>query len=217
MPVNENQVIGLDYKSNGLFVDSNGNVADMPHFYRKAQQKLAKRQRKLSHTMGSHITGYKTVFGKRYPVYDRGLSECRRLQKQISRVSKLQEDVANQRLDYLHKLSAQMANTYDSVVIEDLDMKSISNRGFGNGKATMDNGYGMFTIFLEYKLQERGKLLTRVDKFFPSTQVCSKCGSIKKIPLSQRTYRCECGLIIDRDLNSAINIRNEGLRLLAFT
>ncbi|MBR0419245.1 MAG: transposase [Erysipelotrichaceae bacterium] len=72
----------------------------------------------------------------------------------------------------------------------------------------------MFTSFLEYKLLERGKQLVRVDKFFPSTQLCSKCGSIKKIPLSQRVYQCGCGLIINRDLNSAINIRNEGLRLL---
>lgn len=212
--VDENQVIGLDYKSDGLFMDSNGNVANMPHFYRNAQKKLRKAQRKFSHMIESHTTGYKTVFGNRYPMYDRDISECRRLQKQISKVSKLQEAVSNQRLDYLHKLSFQMANIYDAVIIEDLNMKAISNSDFGNGKATMDNSYGMFTTFLEYKLLERGKQLIKIDKFFPSTQMCSKCGSIKKIPLSQRTYQCDCGLTVDRDLNSAVNIRNEGLRLL---
>ena len=107
-----------------------------------------------------------------------------------------------------------MSNTYDAIVVEDLNMKAISNSDFGNGKATMDNAYGLFTTFLEYKLLERGKQLIKVDKFFPSTQMCSNCGSIKKIPLSQRVYQCDCGLMIDRDLNSAINIKNEGLRLL---
>lgn len=214
VPVSENQVIGLDYKSDGLFMDSNGTVADMPQFYRRAQHKLSKAQRKLSHMIESHIIGYKTVFGKRYPIYDRPLAEYGHLQKQMSKVAGLQEAISNQRFDYLHKLSFKMANAYDAVAIEDLDMKSISNKGFGNGKATMDNGYGMFTSFLEYKLLERGKQLVKVDKFFPSTQLCSSCGSIKKIPLSQRVYKCDCGLTIDRDLNSAINIRNKGLRLL---
>ena len=214
VPVNENQVIGLDYKSDGLFMDSDGNTASMPHFFRRTQSKLAKQQRKLSHMVESHITGYKTIFGKRYPVYDKDLNKCSRLQRQIHKVSKLQEAISNQRIDYLHKLSTQMANIYDVVVVEDLNMKAISNSEFGNGKATMDNGYGMFTAFLEYKLLERGKHLVKVDKFFPSTQLCSKCGAIKKIPLSQRVYSCDCGLNIDRDLNSAINIKSEGLRFL---
>ena len=214
VPVNENQVIGLDYKSDGLFMDSNGVIADMPHFYRNAQKRLRKAQRKLSHMIESHSAGYKTVFGKRYPIYDRPLETCRRVQKQISKVAKLQEEVANHRNDYLHKLSFQMANVYDAVIIEDLDMKAMSNKGFGLGKATMDNGYGMFANILEYKLIERGKQLIKIDRFLPSTQQCSRCGSIKKIPLSQRVYSCDCGLTIDRDLNAAINIRNEGLRLL---
>lgn len=213
-PINENQVIGLDYKSNGLFVDSDGNVASMPHFFRKAQSKLIKQERKLSHMIKTHIIGYKNIFGKRYPIYDKNLSEYNRLKRQIRKVAKLQEIIANQRKDYLHKLSAQMSNTYDAIVVEDLNMKAISNSDFGNGKATMDNAYGLFTTFLEYKLLERGKQLIKVDKFFPSTQMCSNCGSIKKIPLSQRVYQCDCGLMIDRDLNSAINIKNEGLRLL---
>ena len=217
VPVNESQVIGLDYKSDGLFMDSNGNIADMPHFFRNAQKRLRKAQRKLAHMIESHITGYKTVFGKRHPIYDRPLETCKRIQKQISKVAKLQKEVANHRSDFLHKKSYEMANTYDAVIIEDLDIKAMSNKDFGLGKTTMDNSYGKFIKLLSYKLLERGKQLIRVDRFFLSTQQCSNCGSIKKIPLSQRVYSCACGLTIDRDLNSAINIRNEGLRILALT
>lgn len=94
-------------------------------------------------------------------------------------------------------------------------MKNMSNKGFKNGKATLDNGYGMFLNFLEYKLKDRGKYFIKVDKWFPSSQICSKCGHTQKMPLDVRTYVCpECGNIIDRDMNAAINIKNEGLRLL---
>ena len=94
-------------------------------------------------------------------------------------------------------------------------MRSIANRGFGNGKATYDNGCGTFLSMLEYKLFDRGKALVKVDKFYPSSQLCSCCGNRKKLGLSDRKYICTCGLEIDRDLNAAINIKNEGLRLLA--
>ena len=93
-------------------------------------------------------------------------------------------------------------------------MKSLSNKGFGNGKATLDNGYGMFLNMLEYKLHDRGKHFVKVDKWFPSSQICSCCGQIQKLSLSERTYKCDCGLTIDRDYNAAINIKNEGLRIL---
>ncbi len=99
--------------------------------------------------------------------------------------------------------------------VEDLDMKALSNKGFGNGLATLDNGYGLFLKYLEYKLNDRNKQFIKVDKFFPSTKTCSCCGNIvKSIPLSQRTYFCDvCGNTLDRDINAAINIKNEGLRL----
>lgn len=103
---------------------------------------------------------------------------------------------------------------YEVVCIENLDMKAISNRGFGNGKATLDNGYGLFQNMLKYKLQDRGKYFVKVDKWYASSQICSKCGNKKQIKLNERTYICECGNKLDRDINAAINIKNEGLRLL---
>ena len=97
-----------------------------------------------------------------------------------------------------------------------LNMKAMSNKGFGNGKATMDNGYGMFQNMLSYKLKERGKHLVIIDKWYPSSQVCHCCGHKQPMPLKNRVYQCsECGMVCDRDLNAAINIKMEGLRLLS--
>ena len=104
----------------------------------------------------------------------------------------------------------------DRVCVETLDMKALSNKKFHNGKATMDNGYGQFLNLLEYKLTNRGKLFIKVDKWFPSSQLCSSCGHRQKLELSERIYECpQCGLHIDRDYNAALNILQEGLRLLA--
>ena len=95
-------------------------------------------------------------------------------------------------------------------------MKAMSNKGFRNGKATMDNGYGMFLNMLEYKLADRGKYFIRVSKWFPSSQLCHCCGTIhpEMKDLSIRVMKCDCGVEIGRDQNAAINIKNEGLRML---
>ena len=208
------RVIGLDYKSDGLYVDNNGECADMPPYYRKAQKRLKRLQKKLSHKLESHIVRHGA---KRRPIYDRKLSECKNVQKQRKRFTKLSEHVANQRKDFLHKKSTTIAKEFDVVCVEDLNMQSLANKKFGNGKTTMDNGYGMFRQFLQYKLEERGKYLVKVDKFFPSSQICSDCGyrneEVKDLRI--RKWTCPyCGVEHDRDVNAAINIRNEGLRIL---
>ncbi len=95
-------------------------------------------------------------------------------------------------------------------------MQSIANKKRHLGKATYDNGYGQFCTYLEYKLKDKGKPFIRVDKYFPSSQLCSVCGSRQKLELSERTYVCsDCGTVIDRDHNAAVNIRTEGLRILS--
>lgn len=186
--------IGLDYASDGLYVDDKGNVGSNHKFYRESQKKLAKAQHNLS----------------------RKIKQSNNYIKQQRKVGKIHRHIANQRLDNLHKLSTEIANQYDVVCVESLNMRSMSNKGFGNGKATMDNGYGMFLTLLEYKLADRGKLLVKVDKWFPSSQICHRCGAVHKEmkDLTIRTMRCDCGLTIGRDQNAAINIRNEGLRIL---
>ena len=191
-------VIGLDYKSDGLYMDSNGNIGSNHKYYKESHEKLAKEQRRLSRKTGSK---------KNQP-------KSKNYFKQLKKVNKIYRHITNQRIDNLHKLSTEIANQYDVVCVESLDMRAMSNKGFGNGKATLDNGYGIFLNMLEYKLSDRGKYFIKVDKWYPSSQLCSCCGSQKKITLADRIYKCSCGLEIDRDYNAAINIKNEGLRLL---
>lgn len=188
----KDRVLGLDYKSDGLYMDSNGYCPGGHKYYRQSQEKLAHAQRKLRHmTIGSN--NYK---------------------KQQRIIARIQKHTSNQRLDYLHKESTKIANSYDVICVETLDIKAMSNKGFGNGKATLDNGYGMFLNMLEYKLADRGKYFVKVDKWYPSSQLCSCCGRQKKLMLTDRIYKCACGLTINRDYNAAINIKNEGLRIL---
>ena len=195
----ENNVVGLDYKSDGLYVDSNGNHCDMPHYYREAQEMVVKEQRRLSRKVGSR----------------KGERRSGNYIRQQKRLFKKTHHAANQRKDFLHKQSTVIAKMYDAVCVEDLDMKVMANKGFGNGKATLDNGYGMFLTMLEYKLRDRGKQLVKIDKWYPSSQTCSCCGHKQKMPLYVRTYDCpQCGNHMDRDYNAAVNIRNEGLRIL---
>ena len=134
--------------------------------------------------------------------------------RQKKRVALCHEKIRNQRKDFLHKLSHEIAEAYDVVAVEDIDMKAMS-QCMHFGKSVMDNGYGKFRELLEYKLTWRGKKLVRVDRFFPSSKKCCKCGHIKKeLKLSDRVYLCTCGNRIDRDLNAAINIREEARRML---
>lgn len=192
--------IGLDYASNGLYVDNNGNVGTNHKYYRESYDKLAKEQRKLSRMQGSK----------------KNEDKSNNYIKQLHKVNKIHRHIANQRLDNLHKISTEIANQYDVVCVETLNMKAIANKKFGNGKATMDNGYGMLLSMLEYKLSDRNKYFVKVDKWFPSSQICHCCGTRhpEMTDLANRKMICDCGLIMNRDQNAAINILNEGLRLL---
>lgn len=199
----ENNAIGMDYASDGLYVDDKGNIGTNHKFYRESHKKLAKEQRKLSRKKGSR----------------KGEDKSHNYLKQQRKVNRIHTHIANQRKDNLHKISAEIANQYDIVCVENLNMRNMSNRGFGNGKATLDNGYGMFLDMLEYKLANRGKYLVKVDRWYPSSQICHCCG--KRHPemkdLRIRTMRCECGYVMDRDRNAAMNIKKEGLRIMNST
>mgnify|MGYP003495733819 FL=1 len=192
--------IGLDYASDGLYVDNNGNVGTNHKYYRESHDKLAKAQRRLSRMQGA----------KKHEIKSKNYI------KQLRKLNKIHRHISNQRLDNLHQISTKIANLYDVVCVESLNMKSMSNKGFGNGKATLDNGYGMFLSMLEYKLSERNKYLVKVDKWFPSSQICHCCGEVhpEMKNLTIRTMKCDCGLTISRDQNAAINILREGLRIL---
>ena len=214
--VDRTNAIGLDYASDGLYEDSNGHTGTNHKYYRESYDKLAKAQRKLSRMIEKNISGYKVVGSKRYPVYKRPLEECKNIQKQKLVIARIHRHISNQRLDNLHKISAEIANQYDVVCVESLNMQAMSNKGFGNGKATLDNGYGMFLSMLHYKLSDRNKYLVKVDKWFPSSQICHSCGALhpEMKDLKIRKMVCTCGLSIDRDQNAAVNILREGLRIL---
>ena len=185
-------ILGLDYSLPHFYIDSQGVAADMPHFYREAEAKLAMEQRKLSRMV-------------------RGSSNYR---KQQIVVAKHYERVSNCRKDWAHKKSCALANQWDYVVVEDINLRQMAGTR-RLGKSVNDCGFGMFRDFLQYKLYDRGKVLIKIDRWFPSSKMCSECGGINdKLTLSTREWTCECGAHHDRDLNAAINIRNVGLAMI---
>ena len=211
------KAIGFDYSSSKLYVDNNNNSPEVEKQFKKSEKQLAIQQRKLSRILEQNIDHYeKDDKGYNHPVWKRKLSECKNFIKQKCKVARLHEKIANRRTDVLHKLSKEMADNYDVVCIEDLNMKAIGNKHFGNGKATFDNAWGKFTSMLEYKLSDRGKQLIKINKFYPSSQLCHCCNYRNKLVKNLRIRKWDCpvcGEYHDRDHNAAINILNEGLRL----
>ena len=193
--LNIHNSIGLDYKSNDLFVDNQANEPDYPKFYRMYEQKLAFEQRKLSHMKKGSNNYY----------------------KQKLKVAKVHEKIANCRNDFLHKLSYLYAETYDYVFVEDLNMQTVS-RFLHLGKSTSDNGFGMFRNMLNYKLHDRGKVFHKIDKWYASSTTCSNCNTKHKEIVNSlviRKWTCPtCGYSHDRDINAAINIRQQGIKEL---
>ena len=197
-----NKICGFDYSSPMFYVDSNGNSPTIPHFFEESQKKLAIEQEKLSR---------KQKHSKNY-------------YKQLLKVQKVHEHIANQRKDFLHKLSNQITNDYDMIVFEDLDLRAISNKehkdsNTGNklklGKRTLDNGFGMFRTFCEYKALNKGKVFIKVNKYYPSTKTCYHCKEINNdITLSTKEWDCpNCNNHNLRDYNAALNIKDEGYRI----
>ena len=192
--LDKEKTIGLDYSSPSFYVDSNGHIASMPHFFREAEKKLAKEQRRLSHM----------------------IKGSGNYNKQKRKVAIAHEKVRNQRKDWQHKESRRLATLYDFVFIEGINYKDMA-RELHLAKATNDNAFGSFRTYLAYKLKESGGKLIAIDKWYPSSKTCRHCGYIKHdLGLSDRVWICPaCGCIIDRDVNAAINIKNEGLRMIS--
>ena len=186
------KILGIDYAMQGMAVFSEKIETEEAGFFRKNEKRLAREQRKLSRCVrGSH-----------------------NYELQKKKVARCHEKIRNRRRDHLHKLSRKIADSYDAVAVEDIDMKAMG-QCLHFGKSVQDNGYGLFREMLDYKLVWQGKKMVKVDRFFPSSKKCCKCGRIKKeLRLSERVYHCECGNEMDRDRNAAINIREEARRML---
>ena len=193
--INIDNSLGLDYASHCLYVDNLGTEINYPRYYRLYENQLAKEQRKLS----------------------RMKYESANYLKQRKKVAKIHEKIANSRKDFLHKLSTELANKYDVICVEDLNLKAIA-QVLHLGKSTNDNGFGMFRSFLQYKLELQGKKFVKIDKWTPTTVVCSACGSYHKDIVNSllvREWTCpDCGTHHDRDINAAENIRSAGISLI---
>ncbi|GET44285.1 RNA-guided endonuclease InsQ/TnpB family protein [Microseira wollei] len=131
-------------------------------------------------------------------------------------VARVHERVSNVRQDYLHKLSLKLVDDNQVIVVESLNTLGMV-RNHKLAKAISDVGWGMFVNFLSYKLDREGKVLVEIDRWFPSSKLCSNCHyQVSEMPLDVRSWTCpSCGTHHDRDGNAAINIRAEGIRMLS--
>ena len=190
-----NQNIGIDLGLVDFAIMSDGTKIDNPRFYEKSEKKLARLQRELSR---------KTIGGSNW-------------NKVRIKVSNLQKHISNQRKDFLQKLTTDIIKKYGVICIEDLDVKSMkeTNSTIRN-KRVCDVSWSEFRRLLTYKSQWYGRTLSVIDRYYPSSQICHCCGfrSGKKSE-DIRCWICpKCNSELDRDINAAINILNEGLRTI---
>lgn len=196
--------IGLDLGLNHFCITSTGEKIDNKKFYRSLEKRLVIEQRKLS---------------KRLEVakkHNRKLDDCRNYQKQKLKVAHIHEKISNQRNDFLHKLSSRLTDENQIICIEDLNVKGLI-KNHKLAKSISDVSWSEFTRQLEYKSNWKGRTLIKVDRFFPSSQICSSCShNDGKKELNIREWICSnCGAIHDRDINASINIKTEGLSGIA--
>ena len=187
-------ILGIDLGISSIIVTSDGDKVDNPKFLEKARKKLVRRQRQLARkTKGSN-----------------------RRRKAKILLAKAYEKLTNARNDWQHKLTRKIADENQAVIIETLSSKNMmQNRKLS--KAIGDASWNSLITKLQYKLEKNGAQLIKINRFYPSSKTCSCCGNIKKeLKLSERMYACQaCGHTQDRDINASINLRNEGIRIMA--
>ena len=194
--LNNNKSIGIDVGIKDFVVLSDGKVFENQKYLKSSLRKLRVLQRTVS---------------RRYQRGKKREEQSNNWKKAVKQVAKLQEHIAFQRNDYLHKVSTWIAKNYSTVCVETLNVKGMM-KNHHLAQAISDCGWGMFLNMLEYKCDN----LVKIDKWFASSQTCSECGykEEKVKNLKVREWTCPvCGTHHDRDLNAAKNIEREGLSL----
>ena len=188
--------VGIDLGIKDFVICSDGTVYPNMRFYEKSLRKLKILQRRLNKKQKG----------------------SKNREKQRIKVSKQHKKVKNQRNDYQHKISRELADKHNTICLETLNVKNmVKNKKLS--KAISSVSWSSFITKLEYKIAENQGCIVKIDRFYPSSKTCSNCGCVKKeLKLSERTYHCsECGFTIDRDLNASINILNAGLKMIEAT
>lgn len=191
----EGKAIGIDLGLTDFAVTSDGSKYQNPRHLEKHERNLKRKQRKLSRKK------------------DKTTNKRRKAKKALAKVH---SKISRVREDFLHKLSRKIVNENQVIVVEDLAVKNMV-KNHNLAKSISDVSWGMFQTMLKYKAEQDGKVYLEVNRFFPSSHLCSNTLlSVPKMDLSVRMFACpHCGEKHDRDINAAINIRNEGLRILA--
>ena len=192
-PSMEGSAIGIDVGLTHFAITSNGSKFDNPKFLTKHEKNLKRKQQQLSRKQKGSNNRYKA----------RG------------KVARVHRKITNCREDFLHKLSRRIVDENQVIVTENLSVKNMM-KNHCLAKAIGQAGWGMFSTMLKYKAENDGKIYQEVDRFFPSSKLCNVClNQVGSLPLDVRHWTCEkCHTKHDRDINAAINIRNEGLRIL---
>ena len=198
-PIIAQSSIGLDMGINSLVATSKDVKIENPRYTKKYARMLKLASRHLSRKQHSRKKGDNTPKSKRYL-------------KQQAKVAKIHEKIANSRSDYIHKITNEITNQYDVICIEDLNVKGmIKNHKLS--KQIADVAWSELRRQLEYKCERKGKFLIKIDRWLPSSQICSSCFSLTgKKPLNVRKFTCPiCGTVHDRDINAAKIIEYFGL------